>query len=245
MKAMKRFLLLFIIITTASTFSTPTAIADEKEVLSKELSTLFRSARKVISVNQKHINDPALGDKGLSATAVIDKAKVNYKTATGAGLDMATNAQAKQAMLNAVRDVMNEAQDLINEKGTGFKGFLPAIFARQVATKFTSNMDGKMKIKLTAPKKYVRNRANRPDKWEHKTIESKFKSPSYEKGKPFFENTTVKGKPAYRYILPEYYSQSCLGCHGTPKGDIDITGGKKEGGVLGELGGAISLSIFE
>ncbi len=246
MKAVKRVLLLFIVsIPIITSFSMPVAIADEKEVLSKELSTLYRSARRVISVNQKHINDPTIGDKGLSAKAVIEKAKVNYKTATGTDINLATNTQAKQAMLNAVGDVMDEAQELINEKGTGFKGFLPAIFARQVATKFTSNMDGKMKIKLTAPKKYVRNRANRPDKWEHKTIESKFKSPSYEKGLPFFENTMVKGKPAYRYILPEYYSKSCLGCHGTPKGDLDITGGKKEGGVLGELGGAISLSIFE
>mgnify|MGYP000092770243 CR=1 FL=1 len=246
MKAIKRILLFFIVIVSVITsFSIPVVIADEKEVLSKELSTLYRSARKVISVNQKHINDPAIGDKGLSANSVIEKTKINYKKATGIEIDLTTNTQAKKAMLNAVREVMGEAQELINEKGTGFKGFLPAIFARQVATKFTSNMDGKMKIKLTAPKKYVRNRANRPDKWEHKTIESKFKSPSYEKGLPFFENTTVKGKPAYRYILPEYYSKSCLGCHGTPKGDIDITGGKKEGGVLGELGGAISLSIFE
>ncbi len=245
MKSFKQILLFIFLVISISTFSTPIVMADEKEVLSKELSTLFRSARKVISVNQKHINDPAIGDKGLSAEAVIEKAKANYKTATGADLNLATNTQAKQGMLNAVKDVMDEAQELINEKGAGFKGFLPAIFARKVATKFTSNMDGKMKIKLTAPKKYVRNRANRPDKWEHKTIESKFKSPSYEKGQPFFENTTVKGKPAYRYILPEYYSKSCLGCHGMPKGDIDITGGKKEGGVLGELGGAISLSIFE
>jgi len=245
MKAIKRVVSLFFLIVTVSTFSIPVAIADEKEVLSKELSTLFRSARKVISVNQKHINDPGIGDKGLSANVVVDKAKANYQESIGIDLNLAENTQAKHAMLNAVRSVMDEAQELINEKGVGFKGFLPAIFARQVATKFTSNMDGKMKIKLTAPKKYVRNRANRPDKWEHNTIESKFKSSSYKKGQPFFENTTVKGKAVYRYILPEYYSKSCLGCHGTPKGDIDITGGKKEGGVLGELGGAISLLIFD
>ena len=57
---------------------------------------------------------------------------------------------------------------------------------------------------------------------------------------------TVKknGKQAYRLILPEYYKQSCLACHGQPKGAIDITGGKKEGGRLGELGGAISVVIF-
>ena len=30
-----------------------------------------------------------------------------------------------------------------------------------------------------------------------------------------------------------------------PKGERDITGGKKEGGQLGELGGAISVLIFQ
>ena len=54
-----------------------------------------------------------------------------------------------------------------------------------------------------------------------------------------------KGQPAFRLILPEYYKESCLACHGEPKGERDITGGKKEGGVLGELGGAISVTIFQ
>jgi hypothetical protein len=45
-------------------------------------------------------------------------------------------------------------------------------------------------------------------------------------------------------MIPEYYGDSCLACHGVPKGAVDITGGKKEGGVLGELGGAISVVIY-
>ena len=117
-------------------------------------------------------------------------------------------------MLTAITDVMNEAQALINEQGKGFKGFLPAIFARLVATNFNTNMEGKMIIKLTAPKKYVRNRKNRPDKWEDSIIQTKFMAADYTKGQPFAENDTHKGKPAYRYILPEYYKESCLGCHG-------------------------------
>ena len=40
----------------------------EKNALSQELTTLYRSARAVISKNQKHINDPAVGDKGLSGS---------------------------------------------------------------------------------------------------------------------------------------------------------------------------------
>ncbi|MZG53965.1 MAG: DUF3365 domain-containing protein [Nitrospinae bacterium] len=53
-----------------------------------------------------------------------------------------------------------------------------------------------------------------------------------------------KGKDAFRLILPEYYKQACLNCHGEPKGSKDITGGKKEGSKLGELGGAISFAIY-
>lgn len=221
------------------------SIAQSQAEISNELNTLFRAARKVISVNQAHINDGSIGDKGLSSDAVTQEMLDNYKAASGKALDTASLSAAQQSMVSAVQEVMDENQDLINEQGVPFKGFLPAVFARQVATKFSSKMSGKMKIKLTAPKKYVRNRANRPDKWEHNVIETMFKSPSYIKGKPFSENVSVKGKDAFRFILPEYYGKSCLGCHGGPKGEKDITGGKKEGGVLGELGGAISLIIFK
>jgi Protein of unknown function (DUF3365) len=42
---------------------------------------------------------------------------------------------------------------------------------------------------------------------------------------------------------PEYAGPSCLGCHGTPKGGKDITGGRKEGWKEGDLAGAISLTL--
>lgn len=221
------------------------SFAKSQDEISQELTTLYRAARKVISDNQAHINKTDIGDKGLSGDVVSTMALENYAKVTGDKLSLASLTAAQQAMISAVKEVMAENQDLINEIGVGFKGFLPAIFARQVGNKFNSKMLGKMKIKLTAPKKYVRNRANRPDKWEHNIIETMFKKEGYQKGKAFSEQSTVKGKSAYRFILPEYYGQSCLKCHGEPKGERDITGGKKEGGVLGELGGAISLIIFQ
>ena len=221
------------------------SFAKSQDETSQELTTLYRAARKVISDNQAHINKPEIGDKGLSGEAVGAMALKNYTKTMGNKLSLASLTAAEKAMMAAVKEVMDENQDLINAKGVGFKGFLPAIFARHVANRFNSKMSGKMKIKLTAPKKYVRNRANRPDKWEHNIIETMFKKDDYQKGKAFSEQSTFKGTPAYRFILPEYYGQSCLKCHGEPKGERDITGGKKEGGVLGELGGAISLIIFE
>lgn len=214
----------------------------EKEKQAQELSTLFRSARKVISDNQNLINDPEKGDKGLKGKAVATQAKANYKAATGKDLP---DTPELLSMLKAVEEVMAQAQPLINEKGKGFKGFLPAVFARQVASKFSTAQAGKITIKLTAPRNYLRNRRNRPDTWESDVIEKRFRSATWKKGQTFAETGTVKGKSAYRFMLPEYYGQSCLGCHGKPKGERDITGGLKDGGVLNELGGAISVSIFE
>ena len=217
--------------------------------VSKELTTLFRAARAVISANQKKINDPNIGNKGITSNFAVSETKENFKKATGKEFRMADASsnlgKAQRAIFDAISSVINQAQPLINEKGKGFKGFLPAVFAKQVADSFSRIMKDQMSIKLTAPKAYVRNLANRPDSWERNVIESKFKSPNWEFGKWFAEANTIKGKDAFRFILPEYYSESCLGCHGGPKGDIDITGGKKEGGKLNELGGAISFVIYK
>lgn len=224
----------------------PMLASANDEAVSKDITTLFRSARKVISDNQDLINDASKGDKGLNSAKVLEVTKANYKEA--AKVDLVTTGDggaAKQALLDAIKSVMDEAQSMINVQGKGFKGFLPAVFGARVAGKFSATMAGKFKIKLTAPKDFVRNRANRPDEWENKIIEESFRNASWEHGKAFGENSTVDGKASYRYILPEYYGPSCLSCHGEPKGEMDITGAKKEGAKLNDLGGAVSLVIFQ
>ncbi|MFQ5444143.1 MAG: DUF3365 domain-containing protein [Nitrospinales bacterium] len=221
----------------------------EKEDIGKEITTLYRASRGVIAKNQALINDASKGNKGLTADVVISATKANYKKATGKNFTpedaSSLKGQAQSALLDAITEVVNNAQPLINEKGKGLKGFLPAIFAKQMGDAFNKRMVNKSSIKLTAPKNYVRNRANRPDKWENHVIENIFKKPNYEKNKVYVEQASHKGKPAFRLLLPEYYKQACLNCHGGPKGAKDITGGKKEGGKLGELGGAISFVIYD
>ncbi len=49
---------------------------------------------------------------------------------------------------------------------------------------------------------YVRNRANRPDKWENDVIENQFKSGSHPKGQHVAAMAEKKGKQAFRLILP-------------------------------------------
>ena len=48
-------------------------------------------------------------------------------------------------------------------------------------------------------------------------------------------------KDASPFVLTEYYGLFFLACNGKPKEERDISGGKKEGGVLGKLGAAISI----
>jgi hypothetical protein len=223
--------------------------ANNNEETAINLAIFLRSARAVISEHQDHINDPSKGDKKLCGETVLRMAKDNFKSATGTSIDNIDPATVQgklfRAEMDAILSVMNDAQDLINQKDVGFKGFIPAVFATYVTERFRDSMRGIANMKLTAPMNYVRNRANIPDEWESHVIETKFKTPAHERGSHFSETVKQNGDVAYRLILPEYYERSCLACHGEPKGERDITGGKKEGGKLGDLGGAISVTIFE
>jgi hypothetical protein len=221
----------------------------DKEQIALSLARFLRAARTVVSESQSVINDPTRGDKGFTGEVVVAAAKHGYKLSTGVdpdGIDRASlHGRLLAAEMAAIREIIDEAQGRINRQGVGFKGFLPAIFAADVAERFSAKTAGMAEIKLTAPKSYVRNRKNLPDRWEHKVIETRFKSAGHPLGQHVADENGLKhGKPAFRLIMPEYYTLSCLSCHGGPKGKRDITGGKKEGGTLGELGGSISVVIY-
>ncbi|QPJ60463.1 MAG: DUF3365 domain-containing protein [Candidatus Nitronauta litoralis] len=221
---------------------------NEKKEIALEITQLFRSARAVISEYQQEINDSDIGDKNLPPEKVIEEAKQHYERDTGKEFRLADGASLKgvgqKAMLNAIDEVMSNAQPLINERGRGYKGFLPAVFARLVADRFNRLMKQKAFIKLTAPNKYIRNRSNQPDRWEASIIDNKFGKTRSSEEKPFVEETRHRGRSAFRLIIPEYYNKTCLPCHGGNRNERDITGARKEGGKLGELGGAISFVIY-
>jgi hypothetical protein len=211
------------------------------------LTTLLRSAREVISHNQDLINTQATG-KHLTATTVIEQAKANFAKTTGHPLPvldpMSVEGKMLKGELDAIQEVMDEAQSLINDPKRGFKGFLPAVFAYRVAERFSQKVGDLAYLKLTAPKELIRRQGNSPDAWEDQMIKNKFQSVGWEKGEFVAEEAELYGKRAYRLLIPEYYEASCLSCHGEPKGASDISGGKKEGGKLGDLGGAVSAAIY-
>ena len=226
------------------------AAAQNSEIrdIAFSLAILLRGSHEVISDAQPVINDPSLGDKGLTSEYVVRETIFYYEIDTGIRIsDIPANSlhgRLVQAELEAIAEITEEWQDIINVAGIGYKGFLPATFAMQVAERFGEKAAGIAEIKLTGPTDFVRNPLNLPDDWESAVIEDQFRSDGHTYGREVFRTTTREGEPAHRLMLPEYYMQSCLSCHGGTKGEIDMTGGPMEGGTLGEVGGAISVTIF-
>lgn len=213
------------------------------------LAAMLQSARSVISNNQDLINDSERGDKGLTGDKVLAAAVEAYKKETSRD-PMAIDPSSRhgrllRAEMAAIKEVMDESQELINEKGLGFKGFIPAIFGRLITERLKEKVATEMSMKVTAPPELVRNRKSRPDPWELKIIETKFLSPSWTHGEIYHEAVKEGGRDAFRILVPEYYSASCLTCHGGPKGEIDITGYPKEGASEGDLGGVISITLYQ
>jgi hypothetical protein len=221
--------------------------ANEDRQIADSLAAMLRAGRTVISSEQTRINDPNLGDKGLSGDAVVARSIAIYKQTTGTD-PAALDPQSRQGrLLNdeiaAIRQVMDANQASINAKGTGFKGFIPAVFSRMVGEAFSRLAEGEAEMRVTAPVNLVRNRKALPDAWEAQTISTRFLSPDWPHGQSYEATLDEGGKTVFRIAVPEYYAASCLSCHGNPRGEIDITGYPKEGATLGDLGGVISITL--
>ncbi len=228
--------------------ATATAAQRTDEEVASSLADLLRSARGVVSANQSLINDPAVADKGLTGEVVLAEALKRYGQSTGEDLsqidDDSRYGRAMSALQKAIAQVIDEHQSTINVPDVGFKGFIPAVFARLTNERFGALMQGEAEMKVTAPKELVRNRKARPDSWEAQIIDTKLLSPDWPRGDPFMASSTIKGREAFRFLIPEYYQASCLSCHGQPKGELDVTGYPKEGGEEGALGAVISVTLY-
>ena len=222
--------------------------ANDELAIALDLATMLRSARSVIAENQKLINDPAIGDKGLTGKVVQTRALEKFKATTGTGADTydasSRRGRLLRAQLDAIGVVMQQNQAEINQQGIGFKGFVPAIFARLVNEEFRRVMGQEAELKVTAPAQLVRNRKARPDDWEVEAIRRDLSSPDWQKGAVYSAEAANRGRPAFRVLVPEYYGKGCLACHGSPKGELDVTGYPKEGGKLGDLGSVISVTLY-
>jgi hypothetical protein len=211
------------------------------------LAILLDSGRVAVGANQSLINDASKGDKGF--TPEVFEKQLIEKFKARAGVDVAhlkaanvpeTAKTLLPELVTASKKTVANNQTNINRQGVGFKAFTPAHFGTQAATEFSAKTGIYLKQTTTDP--LLRNPKNKADDFETGML-NKLADASYPRQGDKILSETVEGEKAVRVLLPLFYGKGCLGCHGEPKGEMDISGYKKEGAKEGDLGGAISVKL--
>jgi hypothetical protein len=213
----------------------------ETEQAAELLATFLNAGRVVVERNQSLINDPQKGEKGFTPEVferlVLDEfsqqTHINLK-ASPSSLSVSTK-DLLTLLLLASKEVVADVQFVINQRGIGYKNFIPATFGSQAARKFSARSHVTIKQTTLNP----RNLKNAPDAYEERVLTRLAKQPG--SSRTIIE--WIEGGKTLRALTPIYYSEDCLTCHGSPKGILDISGYPREGAQAGELAGAISIQI--
>ena len=213
----------------------------ETELTAQLLATFLHAGRVVIERNQSLINDPRKGDKGFTPEVFEPLVIDEFLQQTHIDLKHpppslpALTKDLLAMLLLASKEVVADAQLVINQRGIAYKNFIPASFGSQAARKFSKR--SKVTIKQTALE--PRNLKNAPDAYEETVLKRLATQPA--SITPVVE--WIDDGRVLRTLMPIYYSEDCLTCHGNPKGILDISGYPREGAQAGELAGAISIQI--
>ena len=153
--------------------------------------------------------------------------------------ELVEQARGFSKQMDAVWTFVDANQDRINYTSGGeyeFKGLHCSVAAKAVAQLFSRNTDYGVKFTRVNP----RNAGDTPDEWELGALTSFAEDPSIGEYYQLVDNSDVL---SLRYCKPLVIDEGCLSCHGAPKGEVDITGYPKEGWSVGDLAGALSISI--
>ena len=153
--------------------------------------------------------------------------------------ELVEQAQGFAVQMDAVWQFVDVNQDLINYNFDGeleYKKLHCSVAAKAVAQLFTTNSD----YSIRYPRLNPRNLADTPDSWEQDALVTFQRNPGI---KEYYQLVEENDTLSLRYTAPLRCDEGCLQCHGTPKGEIDITGYPKEGWSEGALAGAISIVI--
>ena len=209
------------------------------------LAVLLDSGRVVVGKAQGTINNPRLEDKGFSSSVFEGQLRKEFMARTRHDLHNLAVAPmpetAKPLLLRLaffMQKAVHDAQPIINKKGIGFKGFIPATFGTQVAELFSKDTGLKLR-QIGPPGVPPRNPNNKPDDQEEQLLYA------IQRNHPRVGDHMIEhpDKSGVHVLLPLFYSKQCLACHGSPKGEVDISGYEKEGFKDGDLGGAISITL--
>lgn len=238
-KAVRGALVSLLVLAAVSAGATPRSDAEETARL---LAALLDAGRVVIDRNQALINDRRKGLKGF--TPELFEQQLTQEFYAGTGVDLAHLSAAHvppmagdmlRALVHAGKEVVADAQLVINQRGVGYKNFIPATFGSQAAARFSA----KSPVRLKQTALHARNEKNTPDPYEAAVLGRLASQASHTAS----VSEVTDGGKTLRVLTPIYYTKDCLQCHGSPAGELDISGYPKEGAREGDLAGAISVAI--
>ncbi len=245
---MRRYVLCFIALwclTQQVSIAADHADAEVSET-ARLLALLLDSGRVAIGRNQALINDPSNAQTAFTPELFATHITAIFKERTGHNLNELPNANVPtvakrllERLLIESKKTVESYQPVLNMKGLKYKGLIPATFSTETATRF-QKWSG-VYVKQTAPEHLLRNASNKPDSFEAEHMKALSDASAPRHAEAVFSQ--IESGNSVRVLLPLYYENACLSCHGEPKGERDISGYSKEGGKEGELGGAISVKI--
>lgn len=216
----------------------------EAEETARLLAKLLKAGRLVIDRNQLLIDDQHKGDKGFTPEVFEQQLVREFREQTNIDLSKLQSAPttvpplAKEllpAFMATSKEVVRDAQVVINQRGIGYKNFIPATYGSQAAARFSKQTRVRLKQTTLQP----RNPKNEPDEYEASVLKWLSGRPRAE---AYVSELTDQGQ-TLRVVMPIYYVPACLSCHGEPKGELDISGYPKEGYKDGDLAGAITVTL--
>ena len=217
------------------------SLREESEQTAQHLVALLNVGRLIVERNQILINDSKKGDKGFTPEVFEHEVANEFIRQTHLDLkDLPTHLpsltkELLTLLLESSKEVVADAQLVINQRGIGYKNFIPATFGSQAARKFSNRSHVQIKQTTLNP----RNLKNTPDAYEERVLKRLAAQPASDSFiAEWIDNDTI-----LRALTPIYYSKDCLVCHGNPKGILDISGYPREGAQEGDLAGAISIQI--
>lgn len=238
-------LLATVLLMTAQPLTVGAVERAEAEETARLLAKLLESGRMVIDRNQALIDDPHKGEKGFTPELFEEQLRQEFRMRTGIDLTALPKAPvsitipplAKEllpVLVQASREVIRDAQVVINQRGLGYKNFIPATYGSQASARFSKSVPVRLKQTAIEP----RNPKNEPDEYEASVLRWLAGRPRAE---AYVSELTEEGR-TLRVVMPLYYAKDCLSCHGEPKGDLDISGYPREGHKEGDLAGAITVT---
>ena len=218
-----------------------------------DVARIYHASMAYIFSQQSLINSNRQSKPSLFGTPFIDQVKKSYQVMFGEAFPD-DNDEYVDNLLTLMKLVMEDNRTLILDPDIGFKGFIPAIFAFQLSEKFKARGYG-LNIKFTNVVGRIRNKLSSPDEWEQKALAAIANGNVSE---VINNNIEYNGGVATRYMRKVDMVPMCLNCHGIPEDNPanknkeknnwifeDKTGFSMEGWKMGELGGGISVVLYE